>query len=254
MKRTVIFLLFLSILYSCKETVADAQLWKMRRMEISAGLGPSFFFGDIGGFSKSENALGLKDLSFLQTRVNYGLTSRYRILEDLNLRFNLSGAIMKATDVRGSNETRGMEAEINIFEPALIGEFYFIKNKAEGSYLFSKGQRTGLRRIISFLDFYALTGFGGAVYSVEGNDKLTSKGMKKGGFTPVIPVGFGSTLVYSPYFNIGVELAGRYSFSDYLDGYSSQYSSSNDVYYFLNFTFTYKMKTNPKGWPTFKEH
>lgn len=254
MKRPVIFLLLFLFLYSFKENISDAQLWKMRRVEVSAGLGPSFFFGDIGGFSKSENALGLKDLSFLQTRANLNLSARYRILEDLNLKLSLSGATLRATDVRGSNETRGMEAKIRIFEPALTGEFYFIKNKAEGSYLFSKGQRVGLRRLISFLDFYAFTGFGGAKYSVEGNDKLVSGGMKKGGFTTVIPVGFGSSLIYSPYFNLGVELAGRYSFSDYIDGYSSQYSSSNDVYYFLNFTFTYKMRTNPHGWPTFKDH
>ncbi len=63
----------------------------------------------------------------------------------------------------------------------------------------------------------------------------------------VIPVGLGSTLVYSPNFNFGVELAGRYSFSDNLDGYTSQYSSANDVYYFFNFTITYKLKTGAKG-------
>ncbi|MBE3095445.1 MAG: hypothetical protein IMZ52_10475 [Actinobacteria bacterium] len=32
--------------------------------------------------------------------------------------------------------------------------------------------------------------------------------------------------------DFGVELGGRYSFSDNLDGYTSQYSSSNGVYYF----------------------
>ena len=61
-----------------------------------------------------------------------------------------------------------------------------------------------------------------------------------------------ATLIYSPNINFGIELAGRYSFSDYLDGYTSQYSSSNDVYYFLNFTITYKLKTGPKGLPSFR--
>ena len=69
------------------------------------------------------------------------------------------------------------------------------------------------------------------------------------GFAAVIPVGLGTTLIYSPDINFGVEFGGRYSFSDYLDGYTSQYSSSNDVYYFFNFTFTYKLKTGPKGLP-----
>ena len=68
----------------------------------------------------------------------------------------------------------------------------------------------------------------------------------------MIPVGIGTTLVYSPNYNFGVEFGGRYSFSDNLDGYTSQYSSSNDVYYFLNFTITYKLKTGPNGLPSFR--
>jgi len=62
----------------------------------------------------------------------------------------------------------------------------------------------------------------------------------------------GTNLVYSPNINFGVEFGGRYAFSDYLDGYTSQYSSSNDVYYFLNFVFTYKVRTGKNGWPSFR--
>lgn len=45
---------------------------------------------------------------------------------------------------------------------------------------------------------------------------------------------------------------GRYTFSDGLDGYTSQYSSSNDVYYFLNFVISCKLKTGENGWPSFR--
>lgn len=252
MKRPVLILFLVSFLFSLNVPEAGAQLWKMRRFEVSGGLGPSFFFGDVGGFSPKENVLGFKDLSFLQTRYNFNASAKYRIMEDLNIRLSLTGAKLRATDARGSNEGRMMESSIFIFEPALIGEFYFIKNENENSYLFSKGQ-AGFRRIINSLDVYAFSGFGGASYSVNGNDKLVSAGMETGGFTAVIPVGAGANLIYSPDFNFGVEIGGRYSFSDYLEGYTSQYSSSNDVYYFLNFTFTYKMKTSSKGWPTFKK-
>jgi hypothetical protein len=75
--------------------------------------------------------------------------------------------------------------------------------------------------------------------------------MESGGFTAIIPVGLGSTLVFSPDFNFGVEVGGRHSFSDYLDGYSSQNSTSNDVYFFLNFTITYKFNMGAKGLPSF---
>jgi len=102
------------------------------------------------------------------------------------------------------------------------------------------------------LDFYVFTGIGGLNYFVRGNDKLVNYGMDSGGFTAVVPVGLGVTMVFTPDINFGVELGGRYALSDYIDGYTSKYSSSNDVYYLLNFSFTYKLKTGPNGLPTFK--
>jgi hypothetical protein len=76
--------------------------------------------------------------------------------------------------------------------------------------------------------------------------------METGGFSAVIPGGLGATLIYTPNINFGLELGGRYVFTDYLDGFTSQYSSANDVYYFLNFTFTYKLKSGPHGLPSFR--
>ena len=249
MKRLVLIVLLFSLLF----TVSEAQqLWKMKRFEAVIGLGPSFFFGDIGGFSKTENILGLRDWTFLQTRYDINLNLRYKIREDVDLRLSLTYARLHAIDKRGSNIGRGFESSISIFEPALIGEYYFIKNKAEKSYLFLKGRAKGMSTFFKSLDFYAFTGIGGLSYSVKGNDKLVAYGMNTGGFTAVIPVGVGTTLVYSPNFNYGIEIGGRYSFSDNLDGYTSQYSSSNDVYYFLNFTITYRLKTGPNGLPSFR--
>ena len=134
----------------------------------------------------------------------------------------------------------------------LSGSIISLKISAENSYLFSKGQSNGLAWLFKSLDFYVFTGIGGLSYSVKGNDALVNTGMKTGGFTAVIPVGLGSTLIFSPDFNFGVEIGGRYSFSDNLDGYTSQYSSSNDVYYFFNFTVTYKLKTGANGLPSFR--
>jgi len=249
MKRSLLTLLFFCFIIS----LTEAQIWKLRRYEAVAALGPSFFFGDIGGYSQTKNILGLRDITLLQTRFNFNANFKYRLTQDVNLRLSLTSGFLHATDVRGSNEGRGFEASILIIEPALIGEYYFIKNKAENSYLFSKGKKTGFIGLIQSLDFYAFTGIGGLGYSVKGNARLENYGIKPGGFTAVIPVGVGSTLIYSPNFNFGVELSGRYSFSDYLDGYSNiQYSRSNDVYYFLNFTITYKLKTGANGWPSFR--
>jgi hypothetical protein len=248
MKRTVLTILLLCFIVS----ITEAQIWKLKRYEASVGLGPSFFFGDIGGYSQTKNILGIRDITIKQTRFNFNANFKYRITQEVNIRLSLTSGLFHATDVRGSNENRGLAASMIIIEPAIIGEYYFIKNKAENSYLFIKGRATGINGLIKSLDFYAFTGFGGLGYSIKGNAQLNKIGINPGRFTAVIPVGIGSTLIYSPNFNFGVELSGRYSFSDNLDGYTSQYSRSNDVYYFFNFTITYKLKTGVNGWPSFR--
>ncbi len=227
------------------------QLWERKRCEAVAGLGATQFFGDIGGYSPKENVLGIKDFSFHQTRFNVNAGLKYRILQNLSVKLGFSIGTLHATDKRGSNENREMEATSTIFEPALTGEYYFIKSQRENSYLFSRGRKTRFNSIISSLDVYAFTGVGALSYSVKGNDELVSKGMKDGGLTAIIPVGLGVNLLIMPDYNIGLELGGRYAFSDYLDGYTSIYSRSNDIYYFFNFTLTYKIPTNSSGIPLF---
>ncbi len=232
--------------------LSQAQLWRMRRWEAVGGVGPSLFFGDIGGFSRTKNILGLRDMTFLQTRVNINGSLKYRITRTVNARLSLTYGLLRANDQRGSNEGRSLEASTSIFEPALIGEYYFVKNYAENSYLFIKGKESFIKEIFKSLDFYAFTGIGGVAYTVKGNDALINFGFKTAGFSPVIPLGLGATLIYSPNLNFGLEVSGRYAFTDFLDGYTSQYSRANDVYYFLNFTFTYKLKTGPHGFPAFR--
>jgi hypothetical protein len=233
---------------------ANAQaLWKRQRVELTAGLGTTQFFGDIGGFTPEDNILGIKDITFKQTRFNFSFDITYRLIQDANLRLNFAYGMLNATDDRGSNIARGFESTTTFFEPSVIGEYYFIKNRSEGSFLFSKGRGGNLRTFFETLDFYLFAGVGGLSYNVKGNDRLLAHpGFTEGGFTAVIPAGIGINMVYSPELNFGVELGGRYSFSDYLEGYTSQYSKSNDVYYFLNVTATYKMRTSTLGVPTFR--
>ena len=248
MKRYIL----VSLIFCLLAPLSHAQLWKMRRWEAVGGVGPSFFFGDIGGFTRTKNILGIRDLTYLQTRFDVNGNLKFRITRSINARISFTYALLRANDERGSNIERGFDATTSIFEPAVIGEYYFIKNMAENSYLFVKGKERFLFELIKSLDFYAFAGAGGVSYSVKGNDALVEHGMETGGFSAVIPAGLGATLIFSPNLNFGVEAGGRYTFTDLLDGYTSQYSKANDVYYFLNFTITYKLKTGPKGLPSFR--
>ncbi len=87
----------------------------------------------------------------------------------------MSYAMFHATDVRGSNEGREMESTTSLFEPAFIGEYYFIKNYSETQLAVLSGRKEAfIWNLLKSLDFYAFAGIGGAVYSVNGNEELIS--------------------------------------------------------------------------------
>ena len=221
----------------------ELQLWKLRRMELIVGPGITQIFGDIGGFSKGENLLGLKDLSVKQTGLDLSAGLRYRLSRKFSGRVNLAFGSFHATDERGSNETRGFETTTFFFEPSLTAEYYIIKSRRESSYIFLKGRRVVLLPILSTLDLYAFTGIGAISYNVSFNDIVPVTPVTTHGFAAVIPAGLGATIAFSGQLNLGLEVGGRYAFTDYLDGYTSIYSKSNDIYYFMNITMTYKLKT-----------
>lgn len=243
-------LVFITIVFI--SAAADAQLWKIRRYEATASLGTTQFYGDIGGYSIGENLLGIKDFSFRHTRYNFTTAFKYRVLQDISVRLNLAFGSFHSTDTKGSNEARGFESVTSFFEPSLIGEYYFIKNKGENSFLNLKGTRSGFKTIFPALDFYVFGGIGALSYKVKPNDKLAPFVSTSRGFTPVIPVGIGVNMFYNSSYNLGVELSGRVTASDNIDGYTSIYSKSNDLYHFLNFTFTYKINTGSNGLPAFR--
>jgi hypothetical protein len=249
------FILFSLVLLLCAP-YSGAQLWKMKRYEVTGGVGTSQFYGDVGGYTNGENAWGLKDLTFKQTRFNVNGSFRYFFTDNIATRVNLSYIMLHATDERGSNEERGYEAVTNLFEPALIGEYYFIRNRERNSFLFQtyRGRsRDRLKDLFRSIDVYALTGFGGAWFSVNPNDALDARDLPTSGFTAIIPLGIGAKLAWDPNILFGIELTGRYSFSDYLDGYTSQWSTRNDVYHTFSLTFNYRIRTARNGLPSFRQ-
>ena len=229
------------------------ELWKLRRYELTGGIGITQFFGDIGGYSIGKNALGFRDFSFMHTRYNFTAALSYRIVSPFAVRLNLSAGTFHATDSRGSNEMRAFESKTSFFEPSLLGEYYFIKSKGESSYIFQKGKRVVLLPLLSTLNLYGFTGIGGIAYRVNFTSPMPLTGTtRESGFAPIVPVGIGVSMAYSGKTNFGLELTGKYAFSDYLDGYTSNFSKANDVYYFLTFTFSYKLPTTYEGMPSFR--
>jgi hypothetical protein len=250
MKKTFVSLVVVLFTFS----LAHGQLWKVQRMELTGAIGTTQIFGDIGGFTPGDNVLGFKDIQLSETRFNIGIGANYRIWQDLNARVNLTYGMLSSDDSKGSNVDRAFASTTNLFEVTLMGEYYFIKNSVENSYNFSRKSslRNRPRRLdgpmfrgtfMARVDMYAFTGIGFASWSVKGNDALVAHGLEDGGATAIIPAGLGAKYVYSPELSLGVEFTGRFTFTDYLDGYTSVYSKHDDVYHFLNFTATYKFDT-----------
>ena len=249
MKRTLIAAILMLLIFQGAE---GQMLWKRYRYEVVGSAGMTQFFGDIGGYTQGENALGFKDISFNQSAFNFNGQLRYRIIEPIALKLSFTYGMFRATDEKGSNEGRELGSVTHFIEPMLIGEYYFIKSGMENSYLFQRGKKSRFRGFLSTIDVFAFTGVGALNYGVKPNEALAERGLPTSGFTAVIPLGVGANVLMATNYSLGIELGGRYAFSDYLDGYTSQFSNSNDVYYFLNLTFTYKILTSKRtGLPEF---
>ncbi len=255
-------LIVICMVVSLAAPIVSGQLWKMKRYEATAAIGTSQFYGDIGGFTIGDNALGIRDMTFIQTRYSINGSFRYFITDNLAARLSLTWAALHADDRRGSNnDGRLYETSSFLYEPALFGEYYFVRNRERNSFLFQTYRYRRANRLRDFfrsVDVYALTGIGGAGYNVFwGNDRIqdrwnTDPSLNRSGFTAVIPLGVGAKVAMDPNLLLGVELTGRYALSDHLDGYTSRWSKRNDAYHTFSITVNYRIKTARNGLPSFR--
>lgn len=246
MKRLIFILLV--ILFFLPDS--NAQLWKYKRFQASGYLGTSQFFGDVGGFTRGENAIGFKDMTLKQTRFTVGASVKFWVVEDATIRGGVSFTMVHGTDVRGSNINRGFVSTASIIEPTIGGEYYFIRNKARNSYLFLQSGRLSSTSLLKLIDVYATVNFGAAIFSVTPNELLESRMGKDSGVAFSVPVGVGADLVLSPKVCIGTEMLIHGTFTDYLDGYTSQYSARNDMFYTWVLSFNYNFKLKKSRYPS----
>lgn len=248
MKRLLLLILLLLLIFPA----TNAQLWKSKRYELYGGIGTSQFYGDVGGYTPGENAIGLKDIILSQTRFSVMGGMRYRFYETFAVKATFSYAMLHASDEKGSNVDRGYEVTTSLLEPSVTAEYYFLKNKVESLYRYSKGKSV-FTSIFEMLDAYVFAGVAPVFYSTNPNESLAAVNDKDGGVAVAFPIGLGLNFVTSPNVMLGIDLGIRYTTTDYLDGYTSQYSNSNDVYSFMTFIFTYKLKTSKTGLPSFRK-
>ncbi len=238
-------LLFIS-LFAVSALFAWSQPWRSTPYEVYGGMGFSNYFGDIGGTSDEDNLYGLKDFELFQTRpsINAGLRYNFHYFFSLNTAITLGW--LSGDDEGGRNEARGYTFNTLFFEPSTRIEFSFLKD-----YPF-RTRRTDRRgRIASYstLSAYAFGGFGGIFFHVMPNEALKERretsNIEHGNAALVIPAGIGLRLGISYETDLGIEIGGRYTTSDYIDGFTSNFSKHNDIYYITTINLIYRFNEFP---------
>jgi opacity protein-like surface antigen len=256
MNRGIIIFLLAFLFVSA----THAQRWKLKRFEVIAGLGTANVFGDVGGASEVETWGGLKDYRLKDTRPSINLGARYRLTEEQSVKFNLTTGIGSGTDEGSINGLNPIEENRRTYkfttilvEPSLQYEYYFLSEdrNLRSSAIYS---RRGMVNSFSMLSLYGFAGVGGVLFapSIEGEtpvepDKETLT--NSAGFTAVIPVGVGVKYVLTSNMSLNLEAGRRFTFTDNLDGLTTVYSKSNDVYYFGTLSVVYKLTTTRRGIP-----
>jgi len=234
--------LLIVVLFLAAGTSTFGQQWKQSRFELLGGISVCQMFGDIGGSASANNLGGLKDITFSALRPGITFGVRYEAMSKVSVKGLLSSTYMSASDKGSRNENRGLKANAFVTDFAVTGEYYITKASENRSFSIM-AVRGGVRPYGTPYGIYVYAGFGGAFYSTGGNVALMESPRYVGGtgFTAIVPIGFGVKINLMPRVAFNGELGTRFTFTDNLDGYTSPYSKSNDVYYALTLGVSYKL-------------
>ncbi len=227
-----------------------SQKWKLRRYEALYGVGTAHYFGDIGGSADESNWFGIKDIEILGTRPSFYVGARYKIRQNIAVKLNLTYGFISGNDNGSKNNDRNYAFYSHLFEPSFQGEFSIIseEQRYRSNALFNS---RGMLNNYSRINVYIYAGIGG-VYS---NPKAKEDFAGSERFNPnqkfglAFPMGVGFKFVLSSYMSVGFELGGRFTTTDYLDGYASEWTNVNDVYYLGIVNAVYRIKTSREGYP-----
>ena len=227
-------LLFLIIPFSF------GQHWRTTPRELQLGIGAASYFGDIGGTAHENNIYGIRDLDIARSRPTAVGGMRYNQNRYLSLNVTAALGWLSGSDRGSRNESRDYVFNTVIFEPAGRIEFFPVRDILIGSGI----DRRGMVRNYTTISAYLFAGAGVAFYHVMPNQNLKDRqnrsAIEHGPLTVVLPAGVGVKLGIRNFVDLGVEIGGRYAMNDYLDGFSSPSSTSNDIYYVTSVMLIYR--------------
>lgn len=249
MKKTIAVLL--AVIFSVGSAFAQQAQWKNSRHSVFAGGGINVFMGDLGGGSgKGSHFLAFKDMDNKATNPSFTIGYKYKLTERFSLRANVLYSIVKADDASSENVLRyerNFNFKSNFWDLGGSVDFYFIKEKEVpvyarlsfwkrwSAYVFvglsglrynPKGQDPYTGDWVELRPLHTEGQTTGVAYqTLDKHGKLVTVESEKeyGKWTLSYPFGIGVKCQVTRRWDIGLEFAQRYTFSDHLDDCGSDY-------------------------------
>ena len=245
------FTLVLIILFLATTFNVSAQKWKRVRYEVLYGLGVSNAMTELGG-ANQDGTHFLRDLEFSKTRPVVYVGARYKIKEELAVKFTMSFTFVSGSDAlteAAGRKNRNVSFSSPIFETAVQAEYSILKEKFGNRYTFSNMRKFKLKNVNTYL----FAGVGGFFFNptTTNQDVATNKNEAFSRISVAFPMGIGFKYGINRKLSFGMEIGPRLTLTDYLDGISDINSKANDSYMFLVFNLNYKLRTARSGFPRF---
>jgi hypothetical protein len=216
--------LSVTLIFIFLTAVVSAQFSSQRYYAIYGGPGLLTVFSDIGDFN-------------MGFAVNGGL--RYMFDPHFSFKVNLVSGNIYGSDEGSRNESRGISFNTLILESTGLVEFFFFREKRGFS-------RTGDLILRPIINPYIFAGPGGIYFNPSVKYKVEADNPEYERFAMVFTGGGGLNIVLNRRWSMNIEMGGRYITTDYIDGYSSFASKSNDLYYFTTTNIIYCVISGPK--------
>ena len=218
------------------------QSWRSTPNEIHGGITFSNYFGDIGGWSGDNNWYGIRDLNIARSRPGISAGIRHIPLNYIAFNGSMVAGWLSGSDHGGKNPERGYVFNTVFIEPSIRTEFLAVRDRP----LFGRRvNRRGLVRNYATFSAYFFGGVGAAFYHVMPNELLAERqqrdGIEYSPVTVVLPAGLGVKLGIRNYTDVGLEVGGRYALNDYVDGLTTDTSTSNDIYYITSVNMVFRL-------------
>jgi len=192
-------------------------------------VGASNYLGDIGGGDGTRRDFVL-DMKFNATRWNLGGFYRYRVSPKIGVKATLNYIRLSGDDANTTNgprRARNLNFKNDIYELAVLGEFYIYKVNDVG----------GTGRYTSDFNLYLFAGAGLFYSNPKGQtasgewvalQPLQTEGVSYSKFNFAIPTGIGFYYTINRKYRLGMEIGWRTTFTDYIDDVSTRYVNNYD--------------------------